>query len=94
MKLMTSREFRRKLGQVLAGDETVVVTSRGKRVAVVVPLESEFGARVDRLVRPRGLMAFSGILSGANGQAWSEEVDKVVHGPLAEEVAAHADEAS
>jgi prevent-host-death family protein len=82
---MPSKEFRRRLGEVLAGDETVVITNRGKRVAIVVPIESDLGPKVEKLMNPRGLSAFAGIIKTPYPTDYASEVDDVLYGPVSEE---------
>ncbi len=91
MKLMPSKEFRRRLGEVLAGDETVVITNRGKRVAIVVPLESDLGPKVEKLMRRGWFSAFAGIIKTPYPTNFAEEIDDVLYGPVSQEATAEGD---
>ena len=88
MKLMPSKEFRRRLGEVLAGDETVVITNRGKRVAIVVPIESDLGPKVEKLLHRGWFSALAGIIKTPYPTNFAEEIDDVLYGPVSEEAEA------
>jgi prevent-host-death family protein len=85
---MPSKEFRRRLGEVLAGDETVVITKRGKRAVIVIPLESEFGHEVQRLMNDFIFDRYAGCVTLEEATRFNDDIDDELYGPVSEEAEA------
>jgi hypothetical protein len=78
MKLITAKELRKQLGDVLRADELTMVTRRGIAVALVVPVKTEEGERLLAEICDGLYESFIGT-SGSGNTDVSEEHDRYLY---------------
>ena len=78
MRVMKSREFRRKIGEVIRGREGVVVTVRGKPSLLAIPLDTEEGKKILSILTKSAYEKF--ISRGRSGERdASERHDEIIY---------------